>query len=127
MNELIITNNPKVNIEYRNIYRVEFYPDADQMEILTRTRDYVHLGGRLIMHPMMGRIKPHETPYKSVFLQTEQKEPHFESIIIVEESLAETQKFLENTAHIKYDEELLDDLQFIDLQLLQSGIEEFRR
>lgn len=127
MNELIITNNPKVNIEFSNIYCVEFYPEADQMEILTRARDYVHLGSRLIMHPMMGRIKPHETPYKSVFLQVERNEPHFESIIIVEESLAETKKFLENTAQTKYDDRLLDDLQFIDLQLLQSGVEEFRR
>ena len=97
------------------------------MEILTRARDYVHLGSRLIMHPMMGRIKPHETPYKSVFLQVERNEPHFESIIIVEESLAETKEFLENTAQTKYDDRLLDDLQFIDLQLLQSGVEEFRR
>lgn len=127
MNELIITNNPRVNMEFGDIFQIAFYPDAEQMEILCKARDHIHLGAKLIMHPMMGRIKPHETPYKSVFLQLGQDNTHFDSIIIIEDSIAETRKFLEHTAQNKYDELLLPDLQFIDLQLLRSGIEEIRR
>lgn len=124
---LIITNNPKVNIELKDKEKIEFYPDADQEEVLKIARNYIHLGAKLIMHPMMGRIKPHETPYKSVFLEKTCGETDMDSVIIIEDSLAETRKLIQNTYQKKYDEQLLPDLQYIDLLLLKSGIEEYRR
>lgn len=126
MNALIITNNPKVNIEFFNKENIEFYEDASQEEILRIARDYIHLGARLIMHPMMGRIKPHETPYKSVYLEKVQGPVHMDSIIIIEDSMAETRKFIENTYQKKYDEPLLEDLQFIDYLLVKNGVDEYR-
>lgn len=127
MNTIIITNNPKVEIEFFDRENVEYVPEADQTEILRRARDLVHLGARLIIHPMAGRIKPHETPYKSVFLEAEQGVLDITSLTIIEDSIAETNKFLEGTYRKKYDEQLLPDLQFIDLQLLKNGVEEYRR
>jgi len=127
MKALIITNNPKVNIELKDKENIEFHPDADQEEILKIARNYIHLGAKLIMHPMMGRIKPHETPYKSVFLEKICGETDMDSVIIIEDSLAETRKLIRNTYQKKYDEQLLPDLQYIDLLLLKSGIEEYRR
>ena len=127
MEALIITNNPKVNKELKEQEKIEFYPDADQEEILRIARDYIHLGAGLIMHPMMGRIKPHETPYKSVFLERIEGSTDLQSVIIIEDSIKETKKLIENTYRKKYDEQLLPDLQYIDLLLLKSGIEEYRR
>ena len=127
MKALIITNNPKVNIELKDKENIEFYPDKSQEEILKIARDYIHLGAKLIMHPMMGRIKPHETPYKSVFLEKLEGTADADSVIIIEDSLAETKKLVENTYLKKYDWQLLPDLQYIDLLLLESGIEEYRR
>ena len=127
MEALIITNNPKVNKELKEQEKIEFYPDADQEEILRIARDYIHLGARLIMHPMMGRIKPHETPYKSVFLERVEGGTDTQSVNIIEDSIKETKKLIENTYRKKYDEQLLPDLQYIDLLLLKSGIEEYRR
>ena len=88
MEALIITNNPKVNKELKEQEKIEFYPDADQEEILRIARDYIHLGAKLIMHPMMGRIKPHETPYKSVFLERIEGSTDLQSVIIIEDSLS---------------------------------------
>lgn len=127
MNALIITNNPKVNIEYFNKENIEFHEGADQEEILRIARDYIHVGARLIMHPMMGRIKPHETPYKSVYLEKVQGPVHMDSIIIIEDSMAETRKFISNTYQKKYDEPLLEDLQYIDYLLVKNGVDEYRR
>lgn len=81
------------------------------------------------MHPMMGRIKPHETPYKSVFMEIPETacEIDMESLLIIEDSLKQTQKYLNNTYRKKYDESLLPDLQYIDLMLLKVGVEEYRR
>lgn len=132
MKTLIITNNPKVNIEFSNKYNneeIDFRPDAGQQDILRAARDLIHLGARLVMHPMMGRIKPHETPYKSVFLEVpdEPCELDTESLIIIEDSISETEKYLNNTFMKKYDDSLLPDLQYIDLLLLKTGMEEYRR
>lgn len=129
MRTRIITNNPKVNIEFSNMIEVDFSPEAEQMEILTAARNAIHLGGKLIMHPMMGRIKPHETPYKSVFMEIPETacEIDMESLLIIEDSLKQTQKYLNNTYRKKYDESLLPDLQYIDLMLLKVGVEEYRR
>lgn len=124
---MIITNNPKVNIEFFNKENIEFHEGADQEEILRIARDYIHMGAKLIMHPMMGRIKPHETPYKSVYLEKLQGPVHMDSIIIIEDSMAETRKFINNTYQRKYDEPLLEDLQFIDYLLIKNGVDEYRR
>ncbi len=127
MKVLIITNNPAVHIEYCNAETVDFQEDADQEAILRRARDRIHLGSVLVMHPMMGRIKPHETPYKSVLLTEGGGETDLTSVQIIEESIAETSKFLGAGFRKKYDDSLLPDLQLIDLWLLKSGIEEYRR
>ena len=129
MKTLIITNNPKVNIEFYNKEQIDFRPESGQEHILKAARDLIHLGARLVMHPMMGRIKPHETPYKSVFMEVpdEPCELDTESLIIIEDRIAETDKHLNNTYMRKYDDSLLPDLQYIDLLLLKTGIEEYRR
>ncbi|MGF6376084.1 hypothetical protein M2140_001154 [Clostridiales Family XIII bacterium PM5-7] len=127
METIIITNNEKVNIDYSDRYKVEFYPEKSQLEILLAARDYVHLGGKLLMHPMMGRIKPHETPYKSVILETGSSQVSMESLLMIEDSIQTTRKFMEDTAYIKYYDEILSDLQFIDKTLLDSGVEELER
>ena len=129
MKTLIITNNPKVNIEFSNKEEIDFRPAAGQQDILRAARDLIHLGARLVMHPMMGRIKPHETPYKSVFLEVPEKACQLDadSLIIIEDSISETDKYLNNTFMKKYDDNLLPDLQYIDMLLLSTGIEEYRR
>ena len=153
MKPKIITNNPKVYAEFfapgrgeRNAsevqsdkggmrgIEVEYHEGMTQEEILIRARDMIHLGAKLVIHPMMGRIKPHETPYKSVFL--EMPEDHeiasgdvitdTMSVIIIEDSIAETKKLLSDTYMLKYDEGHLEELQYLDLLLIRSGIEEYR-
>lgn len=139
MKALIITNNPKVNIEKANMtllcknLEIEYREDAEQDEILKLARDRIHLGAKLVIHPMMGRIKPHETPYKSVFLEIpddkKSSPDNFSSdvtsIMIIEESIAETLKFLNNTYRKKYDESFLPDLQYLDYLLLIEGLKEY--
>lgn len=127
METLIITNNPKVNIEFKNKEQVAYYPEADQMEILIKARDYIHLGAKLIMHPMPGRIKPHETPYKSIYIEENCGKIDINSLIIIEDSIAETKKFLDPRIQKKYKDFLLSDLQYIDFLLLSAGVEEYRR
>lgn len=138
MKPIIITNNPKVYAEFfaadDNLpgdIEVDFREDLSQEEILLKARDLIHIGGRLIIHPMMGRIKPHETPYKSVFMEKPDEseagaETDFMSVTIIEDSISETRKLLNDTYMKKYDESMLKDLQYLDYLLIRSGIEEYR-
>ena len=136
---IIITNNPQVNKDYTDRKlsilkgEVRFRERKSQTEVLTEARDLIYLGARLLIHPMMGRIKPHETPYKSVLLEVDEKtgegtpETDFESVVIIEDSIRETEKLLKNSAYIKYYDEIDDDLQLLDKLLLDSGIDEIVR
>lgn len=123
--ETIITNNPKVYKEFSGQFKVEFDENMDQTKILCKARNYVHLGAKLIIHPMMGRIKPHETPYKSVFLNVLEGELDLISLTIIEDSIRETDKLLNATYRKKYDDQLLNDLQYIDYLLIRTGIDEY--
>lgn len=124
---LIITNNPRIAKEFGEAENVEFLPEEGHMEILRRVRDDVHLGARLLMHPMAGRIKPHETPYRSILLLRTRGPLHIDSLLMIEDSIAQTQISLEHTFALKYSEAMLDDLQWIDSLLLRNAIEEYRR
>ena len=126
MKMTIITNNPRVNEHYSDKFNLEFFPDDTQAEILIRARNKIHLGAKLLIHPMPGRIKPHETPYKSVLLEEGASETNFYSVVIIEDSIKMTEKYLNNTVYTKYYDELTQDLQYIDKLLLDSGIEEIR-
>ena len=65
MELLIITNNPKVNEAitdsnescFRGI-SVDFDVEYSQTEVLIRARDMIHLGAKLVMHPMMAASNP---------------------------------------------------------------------
>jgi hypothetical protein len=129
MKLLIITNNERVNIEFMNKYEVAFLPEVNQTEILIMARDLIHTGARLIAHPMAGRIKPHETPYRSVILMPPEDRNKADihtdpsSVIIIEDSISDTKKTLEHTAFLKYTDEMLSDLSYIDMLLIKSALD----
>ena len=135
MKPLIITNNQKVYDEFSAKVEIIYGKDLGQEEILKMARDRIHMGHKLVIHPMMGRIKPHETPFKSVFLEIPDERENSEgsfitdmtSVTIIEDSIAETAKLIHNTYRQKYDEQLLSDLSYIDFILIKSGIEEYSR
>ena len=138
MKVLILTNNPRVYDEFSPLkeggprdLQIDFFAEFSQLEILKLARDRIHLGAKLVIHPMMGRIKPHETPYKSVFLEVPDTDDSFTtdftSLQIIEDSIHETEKFLNDTYMIKYTGEMLPDLSFIDYLLIKNGMEEYRQ
>lgn len=149
---IIVTNNPRVKKELSSQNKIEiiYMAGQSQEEILRFARDKIHLGAKLIVHPMMGRIKPHETPYKSVLMEisesretqennevseisagrqiSESPDLDYNSVMIIEDSILETSKLLNNTYAIKYDindEESLKDLAYIDYLLMKAGLDEY--
>ena len=77
----IITNNPLAFEKYRDI---ACFFDTDVGGMFLHGRDRVHLGAKLINHPLSGSVKPNESPYKSLVLSNENGMVDFVSLKLIE-------------------------------------------
>lgn len=123
MKASIFSNN--VDIEDLLPSAFSFHPvDGSAADVLTAARDRIHLGAKLLAHPMAGRLRPNETPYITVVLDDSGGPLDLPSFEIIEYCLAEENKY--EGMRKKYDETLLPDLRFINCELLKSVLEELK-
>ena len=115
--DIVVTNNPLVLEQFRDAYEVHFV-EADLNGVLTRVRDLVHKGHKLLTHPLMGSVKPNESPYKSVIMSSAGKSTDTQSVMIIEECISASQKFTQRNILEKY----LNDLQMVDLSLIRASL-----
>ena len=113
---ILVTNNPLAEEHYRDRFRVE-YLEAPMIDVLTRVRDYIHKGRRLLTHPLPGSVKPNETPYKSVLISEVHGTIDERSVCMIEECIMAVCKFQPKPIP----EYCLPDLRTMDLLLLTSS------
>jgi hypothetical protein len=65
---LIITNNSDVYERYKEGIRILYLQDQTPRKVLEKARDMIHMGSRLLSHPMAGSIAPNQMPYRSLLL-----------------------------------------------------------
>lgn len=119
----IITNNPMSKSEFESKYVVEYIEDGTQIDVLKKVRDYVHLGNRLLTHPLMGSVKPNETPYRTICISKKREENvDLNSLDIIESAIATTEKFIRDFNIPGWSEKVLLDFQVIDLDLISHAI-----
>ncbi len=116
-NFCIITNNPAAAADYADI--AKFYK-TDVAGIFQTVRDEVHLGAKLISHPLAGSVKPNENPYKSVMLSTRRGPHDADSLRLIEDAVAVLRKL--PVKNRDYSARVLDDFIAIDSDLLASGM-----
>ena len=120
---IIITNNPKIleEISSKNI-EISYFEQADFMEISYKARDFIHLGYKLLTHPIVSSIKPYETPYKTIVLAYNNGEIDLESIELIENSIELLKNFLDNPRR-KLTKNIDEDFKLIDYKLISEAIE----
>lgn len=92
------------------------------MEVLYKVRDYIHLGHVLLTHPLMGSVKPNETPYKSVAISFIcETEVDFDSLMYIEKSIETANKMLKNKPLRVWQESVLEDFRAIDFSLISNA------
>ena len=98
---------------------LEFY-DTDYLGVLIAARDRVHLGHKLLTHPLSGSVKPGETPYKTVILSGDRGAASIaeESLRIIEDSIQTCLKLTAGAKKRALSEKILEDFQLIDYSLI---------
>lgn len=118
----IVTNNPMSKEKFEGKYKVEFI-DVPQLDILKKVRNYIHKGNRILTHPLMGSVKPNETPYRTVCVSVEVVDGvDLQSLEIIENSIVTTEKFLRDFNTPQWSEKILADFQLIDSDLIDHAI-----
>ena len=115
MSIIIFSNNPDVLAAHPAHTRAI---DGGVADVFVAVRDAVHLGARLVSHPLSGSLKPNETPYKSVALSTTQGQFDEKSLHLIENAITTLAKFPKKNR--VYSERILQDYRVIDLDLMSS-------
>lgn len=113
----MLTNNILVMTNYSAKFAVD-YIEGGYFDVLTRARDLVHCGHKLLTHPLSGSVKPNETPYKSILLSAKKQSLDFDSLKIIENSITLYSSFEKRNIPDSY----LENLQEVDLTLINSAI-----
>ena len=119
---IIVTNNALSQVSFANRHEVVFV-EGSLMDVLTRVRDHIHLGHRLLTHPLMGSIKPNQTPYKTVVISSKkEREVDLDSLEFIEKSIESAEKLLKDKPLRKWPESVLEDYRLIDFDLINNAL-----
>ena len=126
--KIVVTNNPLVSFKVSEA-ELDFHK-TDYLGVLKAVRDKIHLGHKLLTHPLAGSVKPWETPYKTVILTSDKAELDNEALFIIENCIEMCQKSIvgTNRSHLNesfkndlnclYSDDVLADYQLIDYNLI---------
>ncbi|MFZ5354720.1 MAG: GrdX family protein [Bacillota bacterium] len=117
---IVITNNKSVLEKYNENISIE-YVETTYLGILLRVRDKVHAGYELVTHPLMGSVKPNETPYRSIIIKAGTQVDR-QSIEIIESSIISCERFLKDKPLPEWNEKVLEDFRFVDIRLFESAL-----
>lgn len=116
----IISNNPLVNLKYKDLHPMDYLEGATFLEVMEHTRSKVHNNYEILTHPLTGSVKPGETPFKSIIISEEATQLNFESLKLIEDAIITTKKFI---LQRKWTDKIIGDFQLIDCDIISSGIE----
>ena len=122
---IILTNNPDVAQTFQD--RKVLWVDGSYRDVLIEARDLIHQGHRLLTHPLMGSLKPNETPYRTVAVSSETGPLDLDSLQLIENAVETFDKFARVTRPdrgVNTPERMLADFRMIDLSLIESALED---
>ncbi|SKA93479.1 hypothetical protein SAMN05443428_11422 [Caloramator quimbayensis] len=93
------------------------------MDVLIKVRDYIHYGHKLLTHPLMGSVKPNETPYKTVIIsENKYDNVDIQSLMYIENSIEVSKNLIESRQPKNWPENVLKDFALIDYDLINNAI-----
>lgn len=120
MGHYIVTNNPLVKDDYKNI----IFIDGSFMDVLIKTRDLVYSGHELINHPLGASIRMFYSPYRSIIVGDKPDAGNQYFMETIENSIENYKKHMEVR---EPDITNSEDYSVIDKELLISALKEHVR
>jgi hypothetical protein len=117
----VLTNNPLARDwweESESNHMHLTWQEGDFLAVLNAARDLIHLGWRLVNHPLSSSVKPNQTPYKTLVL-ARGLGLDYRSLNLIEGAIAAAEKFGDFPGGSK---KVLADLQFLDLEMCKDII-----
>lgn len=118
---ILLTNNELLREKYTGKLDISFV-EGKYIDVLKSARDKIHKGWKLITHPLMGSIKPNETPFRSIVME-QGTVLDVESLSIIESSIAATEKFQRDNKVPCWKENVLEDFRVVDMRLVESALD----
>jgi len=125
---ILFTNNPIIKDEIINNLEFVFIGGAS-LDVLKGVRDKVHLGARLLTHPLYGNLRPYQQPFRTVLAANERKASScdFESLSLIEKAIEVYQSCFDRLIKPGDLPELLrDEYAFVDFELMRESFSRFR-
>jgi hypothetical protein len=125
---VLITNN--VSLE-RSIAPFSLWTqlvEGSSLNVLITARDAVHLGGRLLTHPLYGNLRPYQQPFRSVLIEKKCNAlVDLESLSMIEEAVLLYRKF-ENSLPLPagLPQAVCEDYAFVDFELMRESVERYK-
>ncbi|MZQ75324.1 MAG: glycine reductase [Peptoclostridium sp.] len=119
----IITNNPLVKekllqkTERPDKVKSVTLLDCDYMGVLQNVRNLVHVGYKILTHPLYGSVKPNETPYRTICVEKGEG-LDIDSLKLIESAIQTVDTFQKNYKTPVWDERVTNDFQVVDLDLM---------
>lgn len=119
----IITNNPLVKekllqkTERPDKVKSVTLLDCDYMGLLQNVRNLVHVGYKILTHPLYGSVKPNETPYRTICVEKGEG-LDMDSLKLIESAIQTVDTFQKNYKTPVWDERVTNDFQVVDLDLM---------
>ncbi|NLL36446.1 MAG: GrdX protein, partial [Fretibacterium sp.] len=100
---------------------------GSSFDVLVAVRDSIHLGSRLLTHPLCGNLRPYQQPFRSILLRELPGEPTdleslsmIENAVVIYKSCEERLILPENLDEYKF-----ADYAFIDGELMKESLERY--
>ena len=125
---ILFTNNPVIKNKIND--NIEFtFIGGTSLDVLKGARDSVHLGAKLMTHPLYGNLRPHQQPYRTILAVKGKgaSSCDFESLSLIERALEVYQSCVDRLVKPEdLPEVLRDDYAFVDFELMRESFSRFR-
>ena len=117
LEEIIISNNPKVAEEYQQVRWIE----GEVVEVLTTVRDLLHKGHELVSHPLPPSLNLMSSPVRSVLMtQSQSNKVNSTHLEMLESSIHKLELQLNESG---LDHQQLADYILLDYNFISSALE----
>ncbi len=122
---VLITNNSKADEYCRDKLTTVFLESGSYMDVLFKARDYIHMGHKLLSHPMAGSLKPNQTPYKSIVLESipASKDDVMNSALLIESAIDAAEKFFRGKSLPGWSDSIKEDFKTVDLSFITRYVD----